>query len=87
MVASAEPEEQPEDKIESLRQALAFFLEDDNVIDRFEADGLKTLILQDGSISEAEKAFLQEAISHNNFDSEALSLLKELLQRHDQLPS
>lgn len=78
----ADPVE-PEDKIESLRQALAFFLEDDNLIDRFEADGLKTLILQDGQISEAEKAFLQEAITHNNFDSEALALLKELLQRQE----
>ncbi|MCJ2541834.1 hypothetical protein [Thermostichus vulcanus] len=82
MADPVEPEERTEDKIESLRQALAFFLED-NLIDRFEADGLKTLILQDGQISEAEKAFLQEAITHNNFDSEALSLLKELLQRQE----
>ncbi|MEN9231513.1 MAG: hypothetical protein Q6L68_11445 [Thermostichus sp. DG02_5_bins_236] len=74
-------------KVESLRQALAFFLEDDNIIDRFEADGLKTLILQDGHISEAEKAFLQEAIAQNNFDSEALALLKDLLQRQEELSS
>ncbi|MEN9203757.1 MAG: hypothetical protein Q6K80_04800 [Thermostichus sp. DG_1_6_bins_120] len=76
-----------EDKVESLRQALAFFLEDDNIIDRFEADGLKTLILQDGHISEAEKAFLQEVIAQNNFDSEALALLKELLQQQEELSS
>ncbi|MDX2272863.1 MAG: hypothetical protein NW237_13090 [Cyanobacteriota bacterium] len=71
-----------ETHIANLRAALAFFLEDDNMIDRFEADGLKTIILQDGQISEAEKQFLQEAILHNNFDREALTLLKDLLYRH-----
>ncbi len=80
MADPAKPEnKKPENKIESLRRAVAFFLED-NFIDRFEADGLRTLILQDGPPSEAERLFLQEVLAHSNFDSEALALLQELLE-------
>lgn len=64
----------------NLREALAFFLEDDNYIDRLEADGLATLIMQDGTISADEKAFLQDAIAKVNFDAQALDLLKKLLE-------
>jgi sulfur transfer complex TusBCD TusB component (DsrH family) len=68
--------------IQTLRDALSFFLEDDNLVDRLEAEGLKILILRDGIISEAEKQFLTEAIQNNNFDSEALKLLQDLLKRN-----
>ncbi len=64
----------------NLREALKFFLEDDNYIDRLEADGLASLIKQDGQISADEKAFLQEAISRVNFDAQALEILKKLLE-------
>lgn len=68
--------------IQTLREALSFFLEDDNLVDRLEAEGLKMLILRDGIISEAEKQFLTEAIRNNNFDSEALKSLQDLLKRN-----
>jgi hypothetical protein len=71
-----------ETPVQTLQSALLFFLEDDNMVDRFEADGLKTLILQDGQVTEAEKAFLHDAIQRNNFDSQALILLKDLLGRN-----
>lgn len=64
----------------NLREALSFFLEDDNYIDRLEADGLATLIKQDGKISAEEKAFLEQAIATVNFDAPALDLLKKLLE-------
>ncbi len=68
--------------IQTLRDALSFFLEDDNLVDRLEAEGLKMLILRDGMITEAEKQFLSDAIQNNNFDSEALKLLQDLLKRN-----
>ncbi len=72
----------PVERLQTLRDALAFFLEDDNYIDRLEAEGLRNIILEDGKISDNERHFLQEAIQHNNFDGEALKILKELLSRH-----
>ena len=63
----------------SLREALKFFLEDDNYIDRLEADGLATLIKQDGMVSETEKAFLKEALATANFDAQALAILQKVL--------
>lgn len=64
----------------NLREALAFFLEDDNYIDRLEADGLASLIKADGKVSAEEKAFVQEAIAKANFDQQALDILKKLLE-------
>lgn len=63
----------------TLRQALAFFLEDDHLIDRFEGEALASLIQRDGVVDEAEKAFLREAIASSNFDSRALATLEKLL--------
>lgn len=71
----------PESEAKTLRQALEFFLEEDHYIDRLEAEGLKDLIMKDGQISEAERAFLEEAIAKANFDGQALDLLKGLLER------
>lgn len=65
----------------TLRQALEFFLEEDHYIDRLEAEGLKDLIMKDGKISDAERAFLEEAIAKANFDGRALEVLKGLLER------
>lgn len=73
------PAEQPEITVSTLRQALEFLLEDDHYIDRLEADALKELILRDGVVSVEEKAFLQDAIAHSNFDAQALSILERLL--------
>lgn len=72
--------------VDTLRGALAFFLEDDNVIDRFEADGLASLLIQDGQLSEVERHFLNEAMASANFTQEALDLLKGLLERADLAP-
>lgn len=66
--------------VANLREALKFFLEDDNMIDRLEADALKSLLLQDGKIDAKEKRFLEEAIRTANFDSRALDTLKKLLE-------
>ncbi len=79
---SSNPFSSPSMEAENLRSALQFFLEDDNMIDRFEADGLKTLIMQDGKLSATERQFLEEAMERNNFDQEAIAILKNLLQRH-----
>lgn len=65
----------------SLREALKFFLEDDNYVDRLEAEGLASLINQDGKVSAEERAFLQEAIASANFDGRALETLKRLLEK------
>jgi hypothetical protein len=65
----------------TLREALKFFLEEDHYIDRLEAEGLKDLIMKDGKISDAERAFLEEAIQKANFDGQALGILKGLLER------
>ncbi|MEB3328344.1 MAG: hypothetical protein VKQ33_03830 [Candidatus Sericytochromatia bacterium] len=70
---------QPEITVRTLRQALAFFLEDDNLIDRLEAESLKELLLRDGQVTSEEKAFLQNAITTQNFDARALDILKSLL--------
>lgn len=78
---TADPMGTPESRAQTLRAALAFFLEEDNMIDRFEAEGLKTMILQDGQITSEERQILEEALSNNNFDSEALKVLKDLLER------
>ncbi|HEY9721946.1 MAG TPA: hypothetical protein V6D47_08015 [Oscillatoriaceae cyanobacterium] len=66
--------------VANLREALKFFLEDDNMIDRLEASALKDLLLQDGKIDAEEKKFLQAAIQHSNFDSQALGILERLLE-------
>jgi hypothetical protein len=66
--------------VTTLRGALEFFLEDDAYIDRLEADALRDLILQDGLVSEEEKAFLQNAMASCNFDSRALAILEQLLK-------
>lgn len=84
---TVDPMGTPESRSQTLRAALAFFLEEDNMIDRFEAEGLKAMILQDGQITPEEQQILQEAIGHNNFDSEALKLLKDLLERNPPSPS
>ncbi len=84
---TADPMGTPESRAQTLRAALAFFLEEDNMIDRFEAEGLKTMILQDGQITPEEQQILEEAIQGNNFDSEALKILKDLLERNQDEPS
>lgn len=84
---TADPMGTPESRAQTLRAALAFFLEEDNMIDRFEAEGLKTMILQDGQITPEEQEILEEAIQANNFDSEALKILKDLLERNQDEPS
>jgi hypothetical protein len=66
--------------VNTLRGALKFFLEDDHYIDRLEASALRDLILQDGLVSAEEKIFLQDAITHNNFDQRALDILQQLLK-------
>ncbi len=82
-VTMSDPAATPQDpSIHTLREALAFFLEQDNYIDRLEAEGLKNLILQDGQVTPEEHQFLEDAIRTNNFDSEALKILKDLLSRH-----
>lgn len=68
----------------SLREALAFFLEDDHMIDRLEAEGLASLILRDGAVSAEERVFLEEAIAKANFDSQALDILRRLLEKPSQ---
>ncbi len=83
---TADPMGTPASRAQTLRAALAFFLEEDNMIDRFEAEGLKTMILQDGQITLEEQQILEEAIQGNNFDSEALKILKDLLERHQDEP-
>ena len=70
--------------VKTLRDALKFFLEDDQRIDRLEADALKDLILRDGLVSSEEKAFLVEAIGRCNFDDRALSILQQLLSPNMQ---
>lgn len=64
---------------DNLRQALAFFLEDDNMIDRLEGEALASLIMRDGLVDAEEKRFLQDAIAKSNFDAQALATLKKLL--------
>lgn len=63
----------------TLREALAFFLEDDNMIDRLEGEALASLIVRDGLVSEEERTFLKDAMAKSNFDSRALATLKQLL--------
>lgn len=71
----------------NLKEALAFFLEDDNLIDRLEANALMDLIMQDGKIDTAEKQFLVEAIQSANFDERALNTLKTLVEQYQQRES
>jgi hypothetical protein len=73
------PESSPEITVSTLREALEFFLEDDHLIDRLEAESLRELFLRDGQVTEAERALLQEAITTKNFDAKALDILKALL--------
>jgi hypothetical protein len=68
--------------VSNLREALKFLLEDDNMIDRMEAEALVGLIQQDGRVTDEEKAFLNEAIAHSNFDERALNLLKAVLEKN-----
>lgn len=68
----------------NLKEALAFFLEDDNLIDRLEANALMDLIMQDGKIDTAEKQFLVEAIEKANFDDRALKTLQTLVEQYQQ---
>jgi hypothetical protein len=72
--------DQPPVSASTLREALKFFLEDDNYVDRLEADGIKTLIEQDGKISEEEKGFIRDALANVNFDAQALAILQKLLE-------
>ncbi len=65
----------------TLRQALAFFLEDDNMIDRLEGETLASLIMRDGLVDAEERQFLQDAIAKSNFDSQALATLQKLLEK------
>ena len=70
----------------TLREALQFFLEDDNYVDRLEADALASLITRDERVSEEEKAFLRDAIARVNFDQRALDVLKRLLDYDNDKP-
>ena len=63
----------------TLREALAFFLEDDNTIDRLEGEALASLIMRDGLVDVEERRFLQDAMAKSNFDGQALATLKKLL--------
>lgn len=72
--------DQPPITASTLREALQFFLEDDNYIDRLEADALASLIKVDSKVSEEEKAFLRDAMATTNFDEKALAILKKLLE-------
>lgn len=74
------PESRPRITSSTLREALKFFLEDDNMIDRLEAESLESLILRDGLVSDKEKEFLREAIAGANFDERALAILQKLLE-------
>ena len=68
----------------TLKEALSFFLEDDNLIDRLEANALMDLIMQDGKIDREEKQFLVEAIQSTNFDDRALATLQTLVEQYQQ---
>lgn len=68
-------------RLESFQKALAFFAEEDNVIDRFEAEGLTALLLKSQQpLSSDEKKILADLIQKHNFDSEALKILQDLLR-------
>lgn len=72
-------DQQPAITVRTLREALKFFLEDDNYVDRLEAGALQDLILRDGKVSVEERAFLRKAIEDTNFDAAALKILEALL--------
>jgi hypothetical protein len=76
-----EPVESTPITAKTLREALKFFIEDDGYVDRLEAEALRDLIYRDGRVSPDEKAFLQEAITANNFDSRALDILRTVLEK------
>lgn len=68
----------------TLKEALAFFLEDDHMIDRLEADAIMDMIMQDGKIDREEKQFLVDAIQGANFDDRALKTLQALVEQYQQ---
>lgn len=74
-------DQQPTITARTLREALKFFLEDDNYVDRLEAGALKDLILRDGKVSAEEREFLRKAIEETNFDAVALRILEALLAK------
>jgi hypothetical protein len=68
-------------RLESFQQALAFFAEEDNVIDRFEAEGLTALLLKSQQpLSSAEKQILTDLLKKHNFNRDALKILQDLLR-------
>ncbi|MDB5101553.1 MAG: hypothetical protein JWM80_5974 [Cyanobacteria bacterium RYN_339] len=75
-----EPMESTGITAKTLREALKFFIEDDGHVDRLEAEALRGLIYQDGRVTPEEKAFLQEAVTGNNFDDRALAILETVIK-------
>lgn len=68
----------------SLEDALKECLSDDNKVSKYEARVIRELIMADGVVSEDEKAFLQKALEHNRFDTEAMDILSGVLLRSKQ---
>ncbi len=65
----------------TLEDALKEVLADDNKINRYEARVIREMIMADGVVSEDEKALLERALSHNEFDADAFDILSTILLR------
>lgn len=65
----------------TLEDALKEVLADDNKINRYEARVIREMIMADGVVSEDEKALLEEALTNNEFDSDAFDILSNVLLR------
>lgn len=67
--------------VRSLQDALKEMLHDDNKVSKYEAKVLRELIMSDGSVSQDERDFLDQALKSNHFDDEAFDLLSGILLR------
>lgn len=67
--------------VRSLQDALKEMLQDDNKVSKYEAKVLRELIMSDGSVSQDERDFLDQALKSNHFDDEAFDLLSGILLR------
>ena len=65
----------------TLEDALKEMLRDDNKVSKYEAKVLRELIMSDGTVSQEERDFLENALKNNRFDDEAFDLLSGILLR------
>jgi len=65
----------------TLEDALKQMLQDDDKVSKYEAKVLREMIMSDGTVSQEERAFLENALRNNHFDDEAYDLLSGVLLR------